>query len=147
MHFFCGEAPRDEKTGYVLISYVLLVFVLVLPGDKKRIAFFLFFLFFRAHRTKRSDQKTRKGRAVWVRRTRKALSRKREMLGISKTLKTKSAQFFGRRISKKVSRIMWYAEYHTTMYVNHNSLIVLNEFLRTSARSTDIFDYSTHFSQ
>ena len=37
-------------------------------------------LLFRAHRTKRSYQKTWKGWAVWVRRTRKALSRNREML-------------------------------------------------------------------
>ena len=35
--------------------------------------------------------------------------------------------------------------YHTTLYVNHNSLIVLNKFL--SAHRENCFDYSTHFSQ
>ena len=38
------------------------------------------FLFFSRASDERSYQKTRKSRAVWVRRTRKALSRKREML-------------------------------------------------------------------
>ena len=52
----------------------------VFENGKRENFFYFFLFFFRAHRTKRSDQKTRKGRAVWVRRTRKALSRKREML-------------------------------------------------------------------
>ena len=52
----------------------------VLCWSRRELSHTCMSIFFRAHRTKRSYRKIRKGRAVWVRRTRKALSRKREML-------------------------------------------------------------------
>ena len=57
--------------------------------------------FFSRASDERSDQKTRKGRAVWVRRTRRALSRKREMLS---NYSTCSIHYGKRKVHFLVSR-------------------------------------------